>query len=129
VTYIGTKRALLEIAAPQAGSFTSRLALAVGYAYPKQHYQVTHGNWEPVARGVFRLRDNPLAEREDLIVLSLLSHDRSGKPQAVVSCETALTIYDVGAANPARIHLTVPPRFPPAAAGRCFPAPRPAVAG
>ncbi|HEV2238545.1 MAG TPA: hypothetical protein VGR57_17945, partial [Ktedonobacterales bacterium] len=80
-------------------------------AYPEQHYHVAHGNWERVARGVFRLRDYPLPEREDLIVLSLMSHDRSGQPQAVFSHETALVLHDLGDVNPARIHLTAPPGF------------------
>ena len=33
------------------------------------------------------------------------------QPQAVVSHETALALHDLGDANPARIHLTVPPGF------------------
>jgi predicted transcriptional regulator of viral defense system len=108
---VSTRRALHTIASSQAGYFTSQQALAVGYAYPEQHYHVTHGNWERVARGVFRLRDYPLPEREDLIVLSLLSHNRAGEPQAVVSHETALALHELSDANPARIHLTVPPGF------------------
>lgn len=111
MSYRTTRRALTDIAAAQGGYFTARQALAVGYAYPEQHYHVTHGNWERVARGIFRLRDYPLPEREDLIVLSLMSHDRSGQPQAVVSHETALALQDLSDANPARIHLTVPPGF------------------
>lgn len=109
--YSETKRALHDIAASQGGYFTAHQALSVGYAYPEQHYHVTHGNWERVARGVFRLSDYPLPEREDLIVLSLLSHDRSGEPQAIISHETALALHGLGDANPARIHLTIPPGF------------------
>lgn len=106
-----TRRALTALAATQGGYFTAQQALAVGYAYPEQHYHVTHGNWERAARGVFRLRDYPLPEREDLIVLSLLSHNRLSEPQAVVSHETALALHELSDANPARIHLTVPPGF------------------
>lgn len=106
-----TRRALIALVATQAGYFTAQQALAVGYAYPEQHYHVTHGNWERVARGVFRLRDYPLPEREDLIVLSLMTHDRASQPQVVVSHVTALALHDLSDANPARIHLTVPPGF------------------
>ncbi len=106
-----TRRALTALAGTQSGYFTARQALAVGYAYPEQHYHMLQGNWERVARGVFRLRDYPLAEREDLIVLSLLSHDRTSQPQAVFSHETALALHDLSDANPARIHLTVPSGF------------------
>lgn len=103
--------ALAEEAARQGGYFTARQATAVGYLYPQQHYHVSTGNWERVARGIYRLRDFPLVEHADVIILSLLSHDRAGKPQAVVSHETALALHDLGDANPARIHLTTPPGF------------------
>lgn len=108
---VSTRRELHALASSQAGYFTAQQALTVGYAYPEQHYHVTHGNWERVARGIFRLHDYPMPEREDLIMLSLMSHDRSGQPQAVFSHETALALHDLSDANPARIHLTVPPGF------------------
>lgn len=106
-----TRRALHGLAANQGGYFTAQQALTIGYAYPEQHYHVAHDNWERVARGIFRLRDYPLPEREDLIIISLLSHDRASQPQAVFSHETALALHDLGDANPARIHLIVPPGF------------------
>lgn len=108
---VSTRRDLHALASSQAGYFTARQAIAIGYGYPEQHYHVTHGNWERVARGIFRLREFPLPEREDLIVLSLMSHDRSGQPQAAVSHETALALHDLSDANPARVHLTVPAGF------------------
>ena len=108
---VSTRRVLHTLASSQAGYFTAQQALAVGYAYPEQHYHVTHGNWERVTRGIFRLRDYPPPEREDLIVLSLMSHDRSGQPQAVFSHDTALALHDLGDVNPARVHLTVPLGF------------------
>ncbi|MGH2502608.1 MAG: type IV toxin-antitoxin system AbiEi family antitoxin domain-containing protein [Ktedonobacterales bacterium] len=105
------RAALMAVAPEQSGYFTARQALGAGYAYPRHHYHVRMGDWERVARGVFHLRDYPLPERENLIVLSLLSHDRTGQPQAVFSHETALALHDFSDANPARIHLTVPPGF------------------
>lgn len=111
MSYKSTQRALYATVAGQGGFFTAQQALAVGYAYPEQHYHVTHGNWERVARGVFRLRDYPQSEREDVIVLSLMSHDHAGQPQTVFCHETALALHDLSDVNPARIHLTVPPGF------------------
>ncbi len=111
MSYRDARYALLALAADQGGFFTARQALAVGYSYPEQHYHVTQGNWIRVVRGIFRLREYPLPERSDLIVLSLLSADRLGEPQAVVSHETALALHELGDANPARVHLTVPPGF------------------
>lgn len=43
--------------------------------------------------------------------VTLLSHNRVGEPQAVVSHESALAIHEISDANPARIHLAVPPGF------------------
>jgi predicted transcriptional regulator of viral defense system len=109
--YKEKRDALLAIASEQGGYFTAQQALVAGYAYPRQHYHAQAGNWERVARGIFRLREYPMPEREDLIVLSLLSHNRAGEPQAVASHETALALHELSDANPARIHLTVPPGF------------------
>ena len=103
--------ALMAVVAGQGGYFTARQALDAGYSYPRHHYHVQTGDWERVARGIFRLRDYPWAEREDLIVLSLMSHNRASQPQAVFSHETALTLHDLSDANPAHIHLTIPPHF------------------
>lgn len=109
--YKEKRDALFAIASEQGGYFTAQQALVAGYAYPRQHYHVQAGNWERVARGVFRLRGYPMTQRDDLVVLSLLSHNRGGEPQAVVSHETALAVHELSDANPARIHLTVPPGF------------------
>lgn len=109
--YSAKRAALASVAAWQGGYFTARQALAAGYLYPQQHYHVSAGNWERVARGVYRLRDYPQPERGDLITLSLLSHDGASQPQAVVSHETALMLHDLGDANPARVHLTAAPGF------------------
>src|SRR5919199_1933672 len=105
------QRALAAIAMEQGGYFTARQALSAGYSYRDQHYHTARGNWIKVERGVYRLRDYPMPARADLIVLTLLSHNRSGEPQAVVSHESALVVHDLSDANPERVHLTVPPGF------------------
>ena len=64
-----------------------------------------------VDRGIFRLRDFPPAEREDLIRWSIWSRDQKGIPQAVVSHDTALTVHDLSDVMPGRVHLTVPRGF------------------
>jgi predicted transcriptional regulator of viral defense system len=102
---------LIQIAADQGGYFTAQQALAAGYTYQEQRHHVTHGNWVREGRAVYRLPEYPIPSRSDLIVLTLLSHNRAGEPQAIVSHETALAIHEISDANPARIHLTVPPGF------------------
>src|SRR5438045_1779388 len=108
---------LASIAEEQGGYFTAQQALLAGYSYRNQHYHSTTGNWNRVGRGIYRLRNYPLPERDDLIVLTLLSQNDSGEPQAVVSHESALALHGISDANPARIHFTVPPgyrkRMPP----------------
>ena len=104
-------RSLYRAAATQGGYFTAAQALQAGYAYSQQHFHVSRGNWLKIDRGLFRLRDHPAAEREDLIRWSLWSRNRDGTPQAVVSHDTALTIHGISDVMPAQVHLTVPPGF------------------
>jgi len=104
-------RALYEVAAEQGGYFTAAQARQAGYAYSQQHYHCSRGNWLRIERGLFRLRDFPPGEREDLIRWSLWSRDQKGVPQAVVSHDTALTVHDLSDVMPERVHLTVPRGF------------------
>jgi predicted transcriptional regulator of viral defense system len=105
------QRELYAAAEGQGGYFTAAQAVAAGYRYPQQVYQRRIGAWEPIDRGLFRLRDFPPGEHEDLIRWSLWSRDRRGTPQAAVSHDTAADLYGFGDLMPARIHLTVPPGF------------------
>jgi predicted transcriptional regulator of viral defense system len=104
-------RQLYEIAASQGGYFTAAQARQAGYSYRQHHFHVSRGNWLKVDRGVYRLRNFPPGEREDLIRWSLWSRNREGSPQAVVSHDTALTIHGLSDIMPARVHLTVPRGF------------------
>ncbi|TYK49182.1 type IV toxin-antitoxin system AbiEi family antitoxin domain-containing protein [Actinomadura decatromicini] len=96
-------------AARQRGYFTAAQALEDGYSYQAQHFHVRSGNWVRVDRGVYRFRefdDLPTGENDHLVRWTLWSRDL-----AVVSHGTALGVHDLGIANPAEIHLTVPPGF------------------
>ena len=107
----GNVRQLHQIAAAQGGYFTSAQARQVGYAYSQQHFHVARGNWLKVDRGLFRLRDFPAAEHEDLIRWSLWSRNQRGVPQATISHDTALAVHGLSDVMPGRVHLTVPPLF------------------
>ncbi len=100
------RRRLARLAAAQSGYFTAAQARDVGYSYQAQKYHVDHGNWQKVDRGLFRLPEWPPGEHEDLVRWTLWSRGK-----AVVSHETALVVHDLGDANPARVHLTVPRGF------------------
>ena len=102
---------LYQTAAAQSGYFTAAQARQAGYAYSQQHYHVSRGNWLKVGRGLFRLRDFPPGEREDLVHWSLWSRNQAGVVQAIASHDTALAVHVLSDVMPERIHLTVPPGF------------------
>jgi predicted transcriptional regulator of viral defense system len=102
---------LYAVAEAQGGYFTAAQAVASGYRYPQQVYQRRVGEWEVIDRGIFRLRDFPPTEHEDLIRWALWSRNRRGEIQATVSHDTAADLYGFGDVMPAKIHLTVPPGF------------------
>ncbi|TDE49037.1 hypothetical protein E1295_20685 [Nonomuraea mesophila] len=96
-------------AALQRGYFTAAQALEDGYSYQSQHFQARSGNWTRVDRGLYRFRefaDLPQGEHDHLVRWALW-----GQGRAVVSHTTALAVHDLGIANPARVHLTVPAGF------------------
>jgi hypothetical protein len=101
--------ALWRLAAGQRGYFTAAQAREAGYSYQAQHFHVQRGNWLRVDRGIFRFReysDLPTEENDHLVRWFLWSRGR-----AVVSHTTALAVHNLGIANPAAIHLSVPPGF------------------
>jgi len=110
---------LYQTAVAQSGYFTAAQARQAGYAYSQQNYHVSRGNWLRVGRGIFRLRDFPPGEREDLVRWSLWSRNQKGVPQAVVSHDTALAIHALSDVMPERVHLTVPPGFRKQALSGC----------
>lgn len=100
---------LWQRAATQRGYFTAAQALADGYSYPLQHFHRQRGNWLRIDHGLYRFReyaDLPAEDYDHLIRWALWSGGR-----AVVSHATALGVHDLGIANPAEIHLTVPQGF------------------
>lgn len=104
-----THDTLWRLSAAQRGYFSAAQALDAGYSYQSQAFHVRRGNWLRVGRGIFRFReytDLPSEDNDNLVRWSLWSRGR-----AVVSHTTALAVHDLGVANPAQIHLSVPPGF------------------
>lgn len=64
------------------------------------------GNWTRVDRGIFRLSEWVPDAHDDLARWTLWS-----KQRAVVSHDTALSVYGIGEFESPRLHLTVPPDF------------------
>jgi predicted transcriptional regulator of viral defense system len=100
------RRRLAALARTQSGYFTAAQAIKLGYSYPAQSYHANRGNWLRVDHGIYRLPEWPVGPHDDLVRWHLWSRDR-----AVVSHDTALSVYELGEANPAKVHLTVPPDF------------------
>lgn len=94
---------LYEIAEPQSGYFTARQASAAGYSRQLLSHHAQAGNIKRVLHGIYRLTRFPHSPREDLYIAWL----RCG-PNAVISHDSALEIYDLSDAMPAEIHITVP---------------------
>ena len=102
---------LFAIAEGQCGFFTAKQAEVAGYQRRNHPYHVRAGNWVREGRGIFRLKQFPVAEEADLVLWSLWSRDRSDRPTGVYSHETALRIYDLSDVMPAKLHMTVPRSF------------------
>jgi predicted transcriptional regulator of viral defense system len=103
--------ALFEIVEGQQGYFTAKQAADAGYQLGSQAHHVKSGNWVRVERGVYRLARFPQSDQEQLVIYSLWSRNRAGKPEGVYSHQTALSIHELSDLNPAKLHMTVPISF------------------
>ena len=74
-------------------------------------YHVGAGNWERASRGIYRISHLPTPEDGEMMVWLLWSRGRDEQPQAAISHQTALSLFELGDFNPAKVHLTVPPTF------------------
>jgi len=102
---------LMAMAQDQQGYFTTKQAIEAGYADNTHPYHVRAGNWERVRRGIYRLAHLPAPEDGEMMAWLLWSRGRDEKPRAAMSHETALSLFELGDFNPARIHVTVPRTF------------------
>lgn len=102
---------LFDIAGSQDDYFTMAQALEAGFGRNTHSYHVKAGNWVREYRGIYRLVRFPVSENGYLVLWSLWSRDRHGKPQGVYSHETALHLRDLSDANPSKIRMSVPPGF------------------
>jgi len=100
------RQALQRIAFEQAGYFSAKQALEVGYTYQAQKYHADHGNWLRVDRGLFRLPHWPATADDVYVRWVLWSGGR-----AVVSHESAMAVHGLSDLDPSSIHLTVAPDF------------------
>jgi predicted transcriptional regulator of viral defense system len=98
-----TYERLYQIAEPQAGYFTTAQAGAVGVDRNRLSDYTAAGRLERVRHGIYRLVSFPRVPHEDLFVAWL-----AAGPDSVISHDSALAIYELSDALPARVHVTVP---------------------
>lgn len=95
--------ALYHIAEQQGGYFTTAQAHKAGFNSKLIWHHRRKGRLVRGAHAIYRLRQFPASPYEDLFVAWL----RCG-PNAVISHESALALYDLTDVVPGEIHLTVP---------------------
>ena len=103
--------ALMTIAQAQQGYFTTKQAIGAGYADNTHPYHVRAGNWERVWRGIYRITHLPAPEDGEMMAWLLWSRGRDENHVAAMSHQTALSLFELGDFNPAKVHMIVPPTF------------------
>jgi predicted transcriptional regulator of viral defense system len=97
---------LFELATSQAGYFTTRQAMDLGFSEAVLAYHQKTRKLLRAYRGVYRFAHYPPTEHEELVVVWLAS-DQEG----VFSHETALALHQLSDVLPTRMHLTLPPAW------------------
>ena len=94
---------LYDIAEAQAGYFTTAQAAAAGVDRRRLAYYAHTGRVQRIRHGIYRLTQFPQSRFEDLFIAWL-----AAGPNAVISHESALLLYDLSDVLPEAIHVTVP---------------------
>ena len=94
---------IFDVAAEQAGYFTTEQAHGQGFSSALLTHHVKRGKFIRVSRGVYRIRDYPSAPREELVAAWLRL-----APDAAVSHESALEVFGLSDLIPDAIHISVP---------------------
>lgn len=103
---VGVLDKLYQAAEPQGGYFTTSQASEAGVSRRLLSLYAGRGDIERVAYGIYRLRRFPSHRFGELIVTTLWAGAGSA-----ISHDSALTVYELGAAMPAVIHVTVSRAF------------------
>ncbi len=99
---------LYEIALGQAGYFTAAQARDAGVLQVRLSQLHKSGDIERVSRGVYRLARFPISPIGEYVEASLWPQVRRPDVRGVISHDSALAVYGLSDASPAKIHLTLP---------------------
>jgi len=94
---------LFAVASQQGGHFTTAQARECGYSRALLSHYAGTGEFIRVHRGVYRIRDYPSHPRGQVIAAWL-----AAGPDAAVSHESALELFDLSDVVPSSVHITVP---------------------
>lgn len=99
---------LYEVAENQLGYFSAAQARDAG-VHPVRLVQLANrGDLERVTRGVYRLTRYPLSPLGQYMEASLWPQVRRPDVRGVISHESALALYGLSDASPAKVHVTLP---------------------
>lgn len=102
---------LYELAEGQAGYFTAAQAREAGLHQVRLAQLHQRGDIERVTRGVYRLTRYPISPLGQYMEAALWPQVRRPDAHGVISHESALAIYGLSDASPARVHVTLPTDF------------------
>lgn len=102
---------LYELADEQAGYFTAAQARAAGVHQVRLAQLHQRGDIERVTRGVYRLTRYPISPLGQYMEAALWPQVRRPDAHGVISHESALAIYGLSDASPAKVHVTLPGKF------------------
>ena len=102
---------LYRLAEGQAGYFTAAQAREAGLQQVRLAQLHRHGDIERVTRGVYRLTRYPNSPLGQYMEAALWPQVRRPNARGVISHESALAIYGLSDASPAKVHLTLPTEF------------------
>jgi predicted transcriptional regulator of viral defense system len=99
---------LYELAEAQAGYFTAAQAREAGLHQVRLAQLHQRGDIERVSRGVYRLTRYPISPLGQYMEAALWPQVRRPDAHGVISHESALVIYGLSDASPAKVHVTLP---------------------
>lgn len=94
---------LREVALDQHGFVTTAQALHEGVSHAEMSTMVARSRLERAAHGVYRVPQVPETEQDEYQLAVLWT----GAPEACLSHDTALAVWEISDINPDRIHVTV----------------------
>jgi len=102
---------LEQLAAMQYGYFTASQAQELGLVRNNLTRFCHNGKWLQIDKGLFRLPDCGDSLAAEFARITLWSRDRQGKPQAIISHESALRFHGLLKKEGGAFSFSVPPRF------------------